>query len=77
MGTTFERALLRSADELHASRFISRSTWNPLAERHTDEEEVVEAVLMIGGYMQLAIFQNTLGAQRPPGFEGLPAAGGR
>ncbi len=69
----FERAILRAADELHASRFISHETWNALAARYT-EEELVEVVLIVGNYTQLAMFQNTLGAQLPPGFEGLPAS---
>ena len=68
----FERALLRAADELHSSQFISDSTWNALAERYTDEELLVEVVLIVGNYTQLAMFQNTLGAQLPPGFDGLP-----
>ena len=72
----FERALLRAADELHASRFISEATWDALAARYTDEE-LREVVLIVGNYTQLAMFQNALGAQLPPGFEGLPAAAGR
>ena len=72
----FERAVLRAADELHASRFISHPTWDALAARYT-EEELREVVLIVGNYTQLAMFQNTLGAQLPPGFEGLPADGGR
>ena len=72
----FERALLRAADELHASRFISEPTWEALADRYTDEE-LREVVLIVGNYTQLAMFQNALGAQLPPGFEGLPADGGR
>ena len=72
----FERALLAAADELHDSRFVSDSTWNVLAESYT-EDELRQVVLIVGNYTQLAMFQNTLGAQLPPGFEGLPAAGGR
>ena len=72
----FERALLRAADELHASRFISGPTWDGLAARYTDAE-LREVVLIVGNYTQLAMFQNALGAQLPPGFEGLPADGGR
>ena len=72
----FERALLRAADELHASRFISESTWEALAAGYTDEE-LREVVLIVGNYTQLAMFQNALGAQLPPGFEGLPATGAR
>ena len=72
----FERALLRAADELHASRFISDPTWSVLAEGYTDDE-LRQVVLVVGNYTQLAMFQNTLGAQLPSGFEGLPADGGR
>ena len=71
----FDRTLLRAADELHASRFVSHPTWTMLAERYT-EEQLVEVVLIVGNYTQLAMFQNSLGAQLPPGFEGLPAEGG-
>ena len=71
----FDRVLLRAADELHTSRFVSHPTWATLAERYT-EEQLVEVVLIVGNYTQLAMFQNSLGAQLPPGFEGLPEAGG-
>jgi hypothetical protein len=33
--------------------------------------------MVVGNYTQLAMFQNTLGAQLPPGDEGLPAEDGR
>jgi hypothetical protein len=32
----------------------------------------VEVVLIVGNYTQLTMFQNTLGVQLPPDFEGLP-----
>ena len=70
----FERAVLRAADELHTSRFVSHPTWNVLAERYT-EEQLVEVVLIVGNYTQLAMFQNALGAQLPSGFDGLPEDG--
>ena len=69
----FDRALLQAADELHTSRFISRPTWDTLAERYT-EEQLREVVLIVGNYTQLAMFQNTLGALLEPGVEGLPDA---
>ena len=72
----FERALLEAADQLHSSRFISDSTWNVLAEGYTDDE-LRQVVMVVGNYTQLAMFQNTLGAQLPPGDEGLPADPGR
>ena len=72
----FDRALLRAADELHTSRFISRPTWDALAERYT-EEQLREVVLIVGNYTQLAMFQNTLGALLEPGVDGLPDETGR
>ena len=67
----FDATLLRAADELHTSRFVSDATWNALAARYT-EDQVREVVLIVGDYTQLAMFQNSLGAQLPPGYEGLP-----
>ena len=67
----FDTTLLRAADELHTSRFLSDATWNALAERYT-EDQLREVVLIVGDYLQLAMFQNSLGAQLPPGVEGLP-----
>ncbi len=67
----FDATLLRAADELHTSRFLSDATWNALAERYTEDQRR-EVVLIVGDYTQLAMFQNSLGAQLPPGFEGLP-----
>lgn len=72
----FDRALLRAADELHTSRFISRPTWDALAERYS-EEQLREVVLIVGNYTQLAMFQNTLGALLEPDVEGLPDEAGR
>ena len=67
----FDATLLRAADELHTSRFVSDATWNALSARYS-EDQVREVVMIIGDYTQLAMFQNSLGAQLPPGYEGLP-----
>ena len=67
----FDALLLRAADELHTSRFISEATWNGLADRYT-QDQLVEVVLIVGNYTQLTMFQNTLGVQLPPDIEGLP-----
>ena len=67
----FDATLLRAADELHTSRFVSDATWNALGARYS-EDQVREVVLIVGDYTQLAMFQNSLGAQLPPGYEGLP-----
>ena len=69
--SAFDATLLRAADELHTSRFLSDATWNALAERYTEDQRR-EVVLMVGDYTQLVMFQNSLGAQLPDGFEGLP-----
>jgi alkylhydroperoxidase family enzyme len=69
--SAFDTALLRAADELFTSRFISRPTWNALAARYK-ESHLREVVLIVGNYTQLAMFQNTLGAQLEPGYTGLP-----
>ena len=70
----FDAALLRAADELYTSRFISEATWTTLGERYT-ETQLREVVLIVGNYTQLSMFQNTLGAQLEPGIEGLPGDG--
>ena len=67
----FDSLLLRTADELHLSRFVSQETWDGLAGHYT-EEQLREVVLIVGNYTQLAMFQNTLGVQLPPEIEGLP-----
>ena len=43
----FDATLLRAADELHRSRFISEATWNGLADRYT-QDQLVEVVLIVG-----------------------------
>ena len=69
----FDVLLLRAADELHRSRFVSAATWNGLAQRY-NQDQLIEVVLIIGNYTQLTMFQNTLGAQLPEEIEGLPEA---
>lgn len=71
----FDATLLRAADGLHLSRFVSEATWDALAERYT-QEQLVEVVLIVGNYTQLTMFQNTLGVQLPPDIEGLPEDAG-
>ena len=71
----FDATLLRAADGLHLSRFVSEATWDTLAERYT-QEQLVEVVLIVGNYTQLTMFQNTLGVQLPPDIEGLPEDSG-
>ena len=67
----FDVLLLRAADELHRSRFVSNATWNGLKERYS-QNQLIEVVLIVGNYTQLTMFQNTLGAQLAAEVEGLP-----
>jgi alkylhydroperoxidase family enzyme len=72
----FDAVLLRAADELHTSRFVSEATWDALGERYT-QDQLVEVVLIVGNYTQLTMFQNTLGVQLPSDVEGLPQESAR
>ena len=67
----FDVALLRAADQLHSSRFITDATWKSLAQRY-NESQLVEVVLTVGNYTLLAMYFNALGVQLEPGKTGLP-----
>ena len=67
----FDAALLRAADELHASRFITDATWASLAERY-DEAQLLEVMFVVGNYTLLAMFHNSVGLPLEPGIPGLP-----
>jgi 4-carboxymuconolactone decarboxylase len=69
--SNFDALLLRTADELHMSRFVTDATWKSLAQRYSDNQ-LVEVVLIVGNYTMLSMFQNTMGAQLDPGITGLP-----
>ena len=67
----FDAALLRAADELHASRFITDATWASLAERY-DEAQLLEVIFVVGNYTLLAMFHNSVGLPLEAGIPGLP-----
>ena len=67
----FDAALLRAADELHASRFITDATWALLAERY-DEGQLLEVMFVVGNYTLLAMFHNSVGVPLEPSVPGLP-----
>ena len=67
----FDAALLRAADELHATRFITDATWASLAERY-DEGQLLEVLFVVGNYTLLAMFHNSVGVPLEPGVPGLP-----
>jgi len=63
--------LLRAVDELHMSRFISHNTWNTLAKKFSGPQ-IVEVIIIVGDYTQMAMFQNTLGQQPYKGDPRMP-----
>ena len=67
----FDAVLLRAADELHASRFITDATWAELAERY-DEAQLLEVIFVVGNYTLLAMYHNSVGVPLEPGLPSLP-----
>jgi alkylhydroperoxidase family enzyme len=67
-----EAALLRAADELHATTTVTDATWAELA-GHYDEAQLVEAVYVVGQYTMLSMVANALDVGVPPGLDPLPA----
>ena len=69
--SAFDAVLLKAADELHASRFVTDATWNSLAQRYA-ENQLLEVVLIVGNYTLLTMFQNSVGMPLEAGTRGLP-----
>jgi alkylhydroperoxidase family enzyme len=67
----FDSVLLRSADELHTSRFISDETWKALGERYTDRQRL-DVVMTVAAYTSLAMYFNSTGGQMEQGHKGFP-----
>ena len=59
------RALLRAADELHATRTLSDEAWAPLRSELRDHE-LIELCLLVGHYQMLAMTLNALRVQGDP-----------
>ena len=55
----FDAALVRAADELHASSRIGDATWATLAERY-DERQLIEVCMTVGQYHLVAFAVNSL-----------------
>jgi 4-carboxymuconolactone decarboxylase len=67
-----EAAVLRAVDELHDDSFIGDATWGELGGAF-DDVQLIELVMLVGGYHQVAFALNSLGVQREegvPGFDG-------
>lgn len=67
----FDAAVVRAADELHETAFISDATWETLSTRF-DKLQLMDAVMTVGGYHMLAMALNSFGVQLPEGATGFP-----
>jgi len=58
--TETEQSLLRAADELHADRDVTDTTWAALAGAY-DEPALVEILFVVGQYTMLSMMANAAG----------------
>jgi alkylhydroperoxidase family enzyme len=66
-----EVALLRAADELHATAAVADATWEVLAARY-DDGQLVEIPMIVGQYTMLSMLTNACGVELEPGHDPLP-----
>ncbi|MBW8825014.1 MAG: carboxymuconolactone decarboxylase family protein [Acidobacteria bacterium] len=66
-----ERALCRAADELHADSVVSDATWAELSAVF-GEQELIQAVLLVGYYHVVSFALNTCRTPLEPGRVGFP-----
>jgi alkylhydroperoxidase family enzyme len=60
-----DRLLLRAADELGQSQFVSDATWKALAVRF-EERQLMDVVFVVAQYTQVCMILNTFGVQLDP-----------
>jgi 4-carboxymuconolactone decarboxylase len=67
----FEAALCRAADELHVEHTIRDATWQILA-AHYDEQQLIQATMLVGYYHLVSFALNALGVALEPDAEAFP-----
>jgi len=65
-----EAAILRGVEELLGDQMISDQTWSVLA-RSWSEQQLLEFPQLVGNYVSIAYFQNSLRIRLEPGKGGL------
>jgi 4-carboxymuconolactone decarboxylase len=60
--TSSERVLLRAADELHSSHFVSDETWRSMR-AFLSERQCMDVVFVVGHYTQVCMILNSFGIQ--------------
>jgi len=69
--SSFDRALLRAADELHRDAYISDQTWAELGARY-DTKQLMDVVFTVGEYNLVSMALKTFGVPLDEGIEGFP-----
>ena len=65
----FEATLCRAADEIHDDGCIGDSTWDAMA-REYDEQQLLQATMLVGYYHLVSYVLNSLGVPLEPGARG-------
>jgi 4-carboxymuconolactone decarboxylase len=71
-----EATILTAVDELVHRRCISPDTWRLLA-RGWDEKKLLEFLVLVGHYVMISGFLNSIEIARESGVEGLPVPAGK
>lgn len=66
--SAFDSALLRAADELHASSCVTEETWRELAVRFS-EQQMLDLVFTVGQYHLVAMALNSCRVERDDGVD--------
>jgi alkylhydroperoxidase family enzyme len=66
-----EAALLRAVDEIHSSSEISDATWDVLRGNY-DDLQLIEIPIMVGQYLIVSFFSNTMRSEPDPSMPRLP-----
>jgi alkylhydroperoxidase family enzyme len=67
-----DRALVRLAEELHETAHVADATWAALA-AHFTEQQLIELLIVVGSYHQVAFLYNGMQVRLIPGNPGLAA----
>ena len=74
--TSVEQALLTATDELYRDSSISARTWSNLSAQ-LDTATILNVIVSVAQYRQVAVALNTFGVPAEPGDEPLPVIGVR
>jgi alkylhydroperoxidase family enzyme len=67
-----DRALVRLAEELHETAHVGDETWAVLA-AHFSDQQLIELLMVVGSYHQVAFLYNAMRVRLIPGNPGLTA----